>query len=75
LLSDICEQFNCLPSEAEKELVGDVLEITRVRSYQRIKEIVEDENTTEETLKRFGLSTHPLVDIIFENIERGAKDG
>lgn len=64
-----------MPSEAEKEFIGDVLEITRVRSYQRVKEIVEAKDTTEETLKNVGLSDNELVDIIFENIERGAKDG
>jgi hypothetical protein len=75
VLSNICEEFKCTPSQAEKEFIGDILDIYNVRLYARLKRLVDAEDTTEETLARVGFENSHLVEVIFENIERSARDG
>jgi hypothetical protein len=74
-LSNICEEFNCLPSQAEKEHIGDILDIFNVRLYQKVRRLVDADSTTEETLERVGIANSQLVDIVFENVERSTRDG
>jgi hypothetical protein len=64
VISRICEEFNCLPSQALNEMLDDpssmALEIIELRAYARAKELID---TTD---KQDKLPNNPMIDRVFE---------
>lgn len=63
IISRICEEFHCLPSQAEKELFDDpkqmALDILELRAYARAKEMLDNAKRPEE------VPDSPMIDRVF----------
>jgi hypothetical protein len=77
IVSRICEEFNCLPSQAVDELMNDprrmALEILRLRSYAHAKYTLETATTARDIPK--GVNVDQVLEIQKEIMERGGQDG
>lgn len=69
LLSRICEEFGCRPSEALEEDAALVMDILELRHYAQVKALVEDPNTDEDRLQAIGVDEATLSNVM-ENIAR-----
>ena len=74
VISRVCAEFNCLPSQARDESLEDIAQILRVRSYEKAKSAIEAENIDEEQLARLAIPEYYTL-LVFENIERKAREG
>lgn len=72
VISRICEEFHCLPSDAEKEDADTVFNIIELRSYARAKSVTEQPEADEDTLRRAGIS-EAMITAVFENIGRASR--
>lgn len=62
LISLVCEEFHCLPSEAVEQLLDHdqlVMDILEFRTYARLKEIVDNAKDPKD------IPDHPMVDQVF----------
>jgi len=73
-LSRICEEFNCLPSQALREDIGTILDIVNARVYRRAKAAVEDPDIDDAAMVKLNVSPE-MVTLVMENIERSLSDG
>jgi len=64
VVSRICEEFHCLPTEAVKELLDDplnmALEIMELRAYARAKEVLDNAKSKND------VPSSPMVDMVME---------
>ena len=72
VVSRVCEEFKCLPSQAVEELMNDpshlALDIMEIRSYARAKEILDNAKKAEEVPKSKAIDR--VWEITYELIER-----
>lgn len=63
IVSRICEEFHCLPSEAKKELLDDpsqmALDILELRAYARAKKVLDNAKRSED------VPDSPMIDRVF----------
>jgi hypothetical protein len=64
VVSRVCEEFNCLPSQAVRELMNDpsnlALDIMELRAYSRAKEALDNAEKPDD------VPNHPMIDRVFE---------
>lgn len=64
IVSRICEEFSCLPSEALRELLDDpnnmALDIIELRAYARTKQQIDDARKQED------MPSGPLADLVWQ---------
>lgn len=63
IISRICEEFNCLPSAALRELMNDpaqmAIDIMELRAYARTKEAIDNAHSDKD------IPASPMVDQVF----------
>jgi tRNA isopentenyl-2-thiomethyl-A-37 hydroxylase MiaE len=64
VISRICEEFNCLPTEAMREMeeapTGMIKDILELREYSRAKQIIDNAQKEED------IPSSPVIDMVFE---------
>ncbi len=75
IISRVCEEFNCLPSQAYREIMNDpsqmVFDIMELRSYARAKEILDNAKKEED------IPNSPAIDQVWmvqEELARRQKE-
>ena len=71
IISRICEEFNCLPSAALRELMNDpaqmAIDIMELRAYARTKEMLDNAQN------KADVKNTPMVEKVFEIIAEREK--
>lgn len=77
LVSRVCEEFNCLPSAAVREIMDDpggmAMEIIRLRHYARTKDILDNAKTAADIPR--GVDVSQVLEIQAEIMRGGGQDG
>ena len=77
LVSRVCEEFNCLPSAAIREIMDDpcgmALKIMNLRHYARVKDVL-DSAKSEKDIPR-GCDVSQVMEIQAEIMRGGGQDG
>ena len=64
MISRVCEEFNCLPSAALKEIMNDpaqmAIDIIELRAYSRAKELLDNARDSKD------IPDNPMIDRVFE---------
>ena len=60
MVSRICEEFSCLPSEAMHEPLELAMDIMELRAYAKMKDVVDRAE------KQTDLPDHPMIDMVSE---------